>query len=69
MNETYMKESRRLDAMTEVLAMIAGEFAHNKTLETAVAGHVVAGMIVRQIEALEAALDKAIDDATGCGDV
>ena len=69
MDETHMKERRRLNAMTEVLAMIADAFAREKKLETAVAAYVVTGMIVKKIETLEKALDKALKMELGGGDV
>ena len=65
MNGEYMKESRRLDAMADVLAMIADDFAADKTLEKAVAGHVVAGMMMRQIEVLDSKLDAVVSEAMG----
>ncbi len=67
MDGRYAKESRRLDAMAEVLAMIADDFADEKTMERALAGHVVAGMMVRQIGVLDKALDDVIAQAMGDG--
>jgi hypothetical protein len=67
MDSNYAKESRRLRAMAEVLGMIAQDFAKEQTMARATAGHVVAGMMVRQVAAVDAALDDVIAAAMGDG--
>lgn len=58
MSEGYMKEASRLDTLAEAVRMVADEFAKTKKTETAVAGYVLAGMVLEQIDTI----DKELDD-------
>ncbi|MDD5018519.1 MAG: hypothetical protein PHO15_10530 [Eubacteriales bacterium] len=61
MQDGYARESQRLDAMAGTLAVVAKEFEKTKDVETAVAGYVLCGLILRQLEALDKQLDLIIE--------
>lgn len=60
MSDGYMKEANRLDVLAEAVRMVADEFAKTKKVETAVAGYVLSGMVLEQIEAIDKELDDII---------
>ena len=59
----YVRESRRLDALAQAMSAIADEFEKTKKANVAVAGMVLCEMILSQLDALDTALDKAIEQA------
>lgn len=59
----YVKEERKLDALAEAMKLVLEEFEKTKDAEVAAAGHVLSGLIVKHIEALDRQLDKMLDSA------
>ena len=61
MKDGYLRESRKLDALAEAMALVAKEFEKTKESDTAVAGYVICGLIMRQIDILDKQLDVLIE--------
>jgi len=62
MQDEYVRESRKLDALATALCSAAALFADTREKETAVAALAIARMVVRQIDALDSALDMLVDE-------
>lgn len=58
---SYMEENARLETLAQALAIVADEFARTRESETAVCGYVLAGLVLRAIEAADEALESALD--------
>lgn len=63
MKDSYRQQSRRLDALAEAMALVADEFNKSKDPEIAAAGHVLAELIMKQLETLDRELDTVLEEA------
>ena len=63
MKDTYRQQSIKLDALAEAMALVAEEFKRSKDPEIAAAGHVLAALIVRQLQSLDRELDTLLEEA------
>jgi len=57
MQDEYVRESRKLDALATALYSTAALAAKTRDKETAIAAMALSKMVVQQIDVLEAALD------------
>jgi len=67
MRNSYRQQSRKLDALAESMALVADEFKKSKDPEIAAAGHVLAALIIKQLETLEKELDTVLEEVTEGG--
>jgi hypothetical protein len=61
--DAYVEENRKLDALTEAMKLVMDEFDRTRDPEAAAAGHVLAGMIKKKLEAMDAEIDRAMEQA------
>jgi len=61
MIDSYTNEKTRLDKLTGAASVVANEFERTGDKDAAVAAQVLFGMILDQIEVVNAELDRLID--------
>ncbi len=53
MKDGYMDKAVKLDALAEVLILVANDFEKGIDVEKAITGYVLCGMILKQLEAID----------------
>lgn len=61
--EGYLTAGKKMDALAEAVKLIYDEFERTRDMGVAAAGHVLSGLIVRHMQALERELDTVLDKA------
>ena len=63
MQDKYLRESRKLDALSQALCSITALFGQSRDKEAAVAALVLSKLVLQQLEVLECALDELAEEA------
>lgn len=61
--EGYLAEDKRLDALVEAIRLVLEEFDRTRDAGVAAAGHVLTGLTVRYMQALDRELDTLLEQA------
>ena len=61
MKDGVFELNKKLETLADALALVADEFAQTHNIETAVAGYVLAGMVMSQVSEVDAQLDAILE--------